>query len=164
MRVHLNRNDFSNLSNIGRNVDGSLNRSLERPYSRSFAQVDFRKAVVVGGGKSVEGMVSAASLYKYKPSTIKSHSFNLYSCSDCKWRKFDIDSMMRILSDPSISLSHETSMPFSECMPSKPKFDQIVSQSSLTDVENHRLRQAYTRLTGYPDSLLSKSVSNEIEK
>ncbi len=148
MRVHLNRSDVSNFSNVCRNVDGSLNRSLERPYSRSFAQVDFRKSVVAGGGKSVEGMVSDASLYKYKPNTIKSPSFNPYSCSDCKQKKFDIDSLMRILSDPSISLRRDTSVPFSECMPSKPKFDQFVSKSNLTDADVQRVNRAYTRLIG----------------
>ena len=120
MRVHLNTPEVSNYSNISPNVDGSLNRSLERPVSRSFTKVDFKKSVVAGGGKSVEGMVSVASLYKYKPATIKAPSFNPYSCSDCKQRKYDIDAITRLISDPSVTLTHTTAVPFSNCMPRNP--------------------------------------------
>ncbi len=148
MRTHLDRRDVSNLSNVGRNVDGSLNRALERPFSRSFMHVDFCKPVVAGGGKSEEGKVSESSLYKYKPHTIKSPSFNPYSCSDCRQRGYDIDSLNRILSDPSISLSHDTSVPFCECMPPKHLFDRIVANSNLIVSDARRVRLAYTRLVG----------------
>ncbi len=148
MYVHLHSSEISNYSNIAPNVDGSLNRSLERPYCRSFANVGFRKSVETGGGSSVEGKVSDASLYKYKPKTIKAASFNPYACSDCKQRKFDIDRMSRLLSDPSITLSHETAVPFFECMPSKPEFSQIVSRANLSRADADQVEQAYTRLIG----------------
>ena len=148
MFVHLHSSEISNYSNVAPHVDGSLNRSLERPYSRSFANVGFRKTVETGGGSSVHGKVSDASLYKYKPKTIKAASFNPYACSDCKQRKFDIDRMSRLLSDPSITLSHETSVPFFECMPPKPKFSQIVSRANLSRADTHKVEEAYTRLIG----------------
>jgi len=73
-------------------------REFSRPFYQASASSGLQKSVTFGGGKSAQNMLSASTLYKYRPTYIVPAIANTMGCSDCAQRNVDINFLNRVFS------------------------------------------------------------------
>ena len=143
---HMSKSEYSTDTNVRDFKRRGPVRELLLPKSNVYAASDLIKQRVSGGSRSVQGLISMSSAYKYQDNTfVKSINIRMH-CSDCTERAGDITFVNKNLGN---SIFHIESVESLETvLGDKEQYNILLTQRELAPTLVRQMNHSYERLLG----------------